>query len=203
MARRAYRYERVLIDASRVLDSQYPDLTLNVTGAQLEMLRNVTQYLNRETTYANEWFSDYYNTPDTVDMDTISAIVADLELELMGGMNVIFGYNDVYQEYRYDLDASSGIIDLDFGQVPSGQIWIVLQWSARNEDTKNNNTLLRIETLADFFNVATAPPDFIDHLVGTSVHVVIQELQHLQIRFEGCNVNDVLRGWVSGYKMVV
>jgi len=203
MTRHAYPYDRVLIDASRVLDAPVGDLTLNVTGAHLEMLRNVTQYLNRETTYVDERFVGYYNTPSVADMDTIRAIVADLELELMGGMNTQFGYKDVYQEYEYDLDASSAIIDLDFGQPPSGEVWVITQWGARNEDTRNTNTLLRIETLSDVFYVANAHPDAVNHLVGTSVYVLIKELQHLQIRFEGCSVNDVLRGWLAGFKMDV
>lgn len=203
MTQHGYRDERILIDASRVLDSQFPAAVLQVTGAQLELLRNMTQYLNRRTTFVDTYYPGYYELPDDTDWDIISAIVASLEEELMGNSNVVFGYNDVYQQYEYDLDTDAAIEVLTFDTVPAGEVWVITQWSARNEYTQNTNINLLIRTPGDYNIAASAQPPAINRVVGTSVKAILREGQYCQIEFEGCVNGDVLWGWVSGYKMVV
>ncbi|GAH00705.1 unnamed protein product, partial [marine sediment metagenome] len=51
---------------------------------QLELLRNLTQYLHRRSSFADEYHTDYYLCADNDDWDVIEAIVADLEETLMG-----------------------------------------------------------------------------------------------------------------------
>lgn len=82
--RKSYYKPRVLIDVGRVLDPQSGDSMLCITGAQLEMLRNLTQYLHRRTTYVAEYHDGYYLCADNEDFDAIEAIVAELEETLMG-----------------------------------------------------------------------------------------------------------------------
>ena len=82
--RKTYYRPRVLVDAVKVLDPQFPDALLCITGAQLEMLRNLTQYLHRRSTFVSELDSGYYLVPDNDDWDDIQTIVADLEETLMG-----------------------------------------------------------------------------------------------------------------------
>lgn len=82
--RKDYYMPRVLIDVDRILDPQSGDSLLCITGAQLEMLRNLTQYLHRRSTYVKEYHDDYYYCADNDDFDTIEAIVAELEETLMG-----------------------------------------------------------------------------------------------------------------------
>jgi len=82
--RKTYYKPRVLIDVERVLDPQYDDALLCITGAQLEMLRNLTQYLHRRSSFVSENHDGYYLVADNDDWDDIQAIVADLEETLMG-----------------------------------------------------------------------------------------------------------------------
>ena len=82
--RKTYYRTRVLVDVDRVLEPQFGDSLLCITGAQLEMLRNLTQYLHRRSTFVAEYESGTYLTADQEDWDDIQAIVADLEETLMG-----------------------------------------------------------------------------------------------------------------------
>ena len=82
--RKTYYKPRVMISTDRVIDPQSDDALLCITGAQLEMLRNITQYLRRRSTFSEDETAVGYLSPDTADWDTIQAIVADLEEKLMG-----------------------------------------------------------------------------------------------------------------------
>ncbi|GAG58104.1 unnamed protein product, partial [marine sediment metagenome] len=93
--RKTYYEPRVLIDVERVLDPQAGDSMLCITGAQLEMLRNLTQYLHRRSSYADEYHTDYYLCADNDDWDDIQAIVADLEETLMGCEEITASLDDI------------------------------------------------------------------------------------------------------------
>lgn len=82
--RKPYYRPRVLIDVARVLDPQFDDSLMCITGAQLEMLRNLTQYLHRRSTFVSSNEDGYYLVADNDDWDSIQAIVAELEETLMG-----------------------------------------------------------------------------------------------------------------------
>ena len=82
--RKTYYRTRVLVDVDRVLSPQFGDSLLCITGAQLEMLRNLTQYLHRRSTFVAEYEAGTYLTAEQEDWDAIQAIVADLEDTLMG-----------------------------------------------------------------------------------------------------------------------
>lgn len=82
--RKTYYKPRVMINTARILDPQFSDGLMCITGPQIEMLRNVTQYLRRRSTFASEYHEGYYLAPDTSDWDDIQAIVSDLEETLMG-----------------------------------------------------------------------------------------------------------------------
>lgn len=81
---KTYYPPRVLIETERILDTEFDDAILCVSGAQLEMLRNLTQYLHRRSTFAQGYTKAYYLAPSNDDWDIISSIVADLEEVLMG-----------------------------------------------------------------------------------------------------------------------
>ncbi len=83
--RRKTHYEtRVLIETESILDPQSEDSLLCITGAQLEMLRNLTQYLKYRSTFVSEYESNSYLAPTNDEWDSLQAIVADLEETLMG-----------------------------------------------------------------------------------------------------------------------
>lgn len=81
---KTYYKPRVLISTERVLDPQFEDGLICLTGAELEMLRNLTQYLHRRSTFAEDENQARYLTPDADDWDVIQALVANLEEKLMG-----------------------------------------------------------------------------------------------------------------------
>lgn len=82
--RKSYYRPRVLLDTARILAPQFDDELLCITGPQIEMLRNLTQYLRRRSTFASEYHDNHYLAPTNAEWDTIQAIVADLEETLMG-----------------------------------------------------------------------------------------------------------------------
>jgi len=82
--KKTYYKNRVLISTERVLDPQFADGLICLTGADLEMLRNLTQYLHRRSTFAEDKTAVGYLSPSTEDWDSIQAIVANLEEKLMG-----------------------------------------------------------------------------------------------------------------------
>ena len=81
--RKTYYKPRVLIETQRILDPQFSDCVVCLTGPQLEMMRNLTQYLHRRSTFAEGYETDYYLAPTEADWDDIQAIVASLEDTLM------------------------------------------------------------------------------------------------------------------------
>lgn len=81
--RKTYYRPRVLISTARILDPQFDDVLLCLSGAQLEMLRNMTQYLHRRSTFSQNEDLQGYLSPTGEDWDTIQAIVSDLEEKLM------------------------------------------------------------------------------------------------------------------------
>jgi len=64
-----YYDKRVLIDTVRVLDPQFPSTLICLDGAELEMLRNLTQYLHWRSTFAQGYETGYYLAPDNDDWD--------------------------------------------------------------------------------------------------------------------------------------
>jgi len=81
--RKSYYDPRVVIRTSFVLDPPFPDALVCLTGPQLAMLRNVTQYLHRRSTFASEYHEGYYLAPTNEEWDQLAAIVSDLEDKLM------------------------------------------------------------------------------------------------------------------------
>lgn len=93
--RKTFYKKRVLIDTQRVLDPQFDDGLICITGAELEMLRNLMQYLHRRSTFAESISDVGYFAPDTADWDTIQAIVANLEEKIMGCEELMQVFTDM------------------------------------------------------------------------------------------------------------
>lgn len=81
---KGYYRPRVLISTGDVLDCPYPDSLICLTGAQLVILRNLTQYLHRRSTFVSEYRDSDYLAPSNAEWDALDAVVADLEINLMG-----------------------------------------------------------------------------------------------------------------------
>lgn len=78
-----YYDPRVLIEVSDVLQSEFSDCVVCLTGAQLCMLRNLCQYLERRVTFVSEYREKDYLAPTEAEWNDIQYIVADLEDTLM------------------------------------------------------------------------------------------------------------------------
>lgn len=94
LRRKWYVRDRVLIETARILDPQFDDAIVALSGAQLELLRNLMVYVNRESTFATAYYDRYYLAPTTGEWDSLQSIVADLEEKLMG--NGVGGFYDAY-----------------------------------------------------------------------------------------------------------
>jgi hypothetical protein len=75
--------KRVLIETERVITSSFPSVLICLTGTELEMLRNITQYLHRRSSFAANYSKTGYLSPTNEEWDTIEALVAELEEKLM------------------------------------------------------------------------------------------------------------------------
>lgn len=142
--RYGYTYHRVLIDSARVLDPQFPDAVLYVTGAQIELLRIMTRYLNRLSTYVSAYHPDYYDSPTIEDYDSILAIVADLENVLMGNGNTIWGYSERLSVDSEGTSIGGAFTDCDLGPVPAGKVYVVERWTFVHHDTQARACALTI-----------------------------------------------------------
>jgi len=201
--RRGYWHNQVLIDSDRILTPQFGDAVVWLSGAQLEMLRNVSQYLNRISTYCAETHEGYYLVPTDADYDDILAIVADLEETLMGNANVIFGYKDV----RYDVSEGtvSGAGDKTrYVDAPAaGEVFRIEGAGARNEDTACTKIRIEAGFIGGYITVAEKlNPAINEEVVFTGI-LTLKEDGAMRATFYGCEDGDFIRFTARGYTMDV
>lgn len=203
MARRKYVYGRVLIDVARVLSSNFPAVTIVLSGEQLEMLRNVTQYLSAETTYVDAYFTDYYETPSAEDMDSVLSIVADLEVKLMAETNVPWGYYVRWYEIKTDGDADLGTNDLWTDAVDEGYVYVLEFADAANLDSVSTH-LFAAGSGTDLvvFHASFDAPSGLSTLTGMT-RITLREGDRIRVRFANCTAGDSLQARFWGYKMRV
>ncbi|MCW4048261.1 MAG: hypothetical protein NWE89_00860 [Candidatus Bathyarchaeota archaeon] len=201
--RTAYNSERILIESARIIDPQFNDGILHITGAQIELLRNVAKYLDRRTTFVAAYEQQYYLTPDIHDWDGITAIVADLQEVLMGNNNVIFGY---YAQLLEDISgdvAGTGTFVASTGTPPTGEIWVIQVVSIL--DRFNNPTLVRmmLDDDGSFYvlNQSASPGSGTPVVYSGSFE--IQNLQRIRVDVQGSTPEDPIAALVLGYKMQV
>jgi hypothetical protein len=78
-----YYEPRVLLDVDDILTPLFGDCLVCLTGSELYVLRNLTQYLHRRSTFVSSYHQGYYLAPDNQEWDDLQAIVAGLEDKLM------------------------------------------------------------------------------------------------------------------------
>jgi len=82
--RKTYYDKRILIETSRILNTSFESSLICLEGEELELLRNMCQYLHRRSTFVSEYHTGYYLAPSTIEWNALDAIVAKLEEKLMG-----------------------------------------------------------------------------------------------------------------------
>lgn len=201
--RHGYVRNRVLIETERVLTPEFADAVVWLSGAQLQMLRNITQYLNRQDTYVDDYMPGYYVAPDAADYDTILEIVADLEETLMGNPNTIWGYHDAYEEHEEDLLSSPGAVTLTFSTVPAGETWRLKHITAHNGVSGGIYTNMHIDNDSYAQTLQTDGP--LGAWVNAIWHgdFVMHEGDYLKVVFYSVQQDDNCFATASGYKMSI
>ena len=201
--RRNYSYPRVLISSERILDPEFSDAVVFLSGAQVEMLRNVTQYLNRIETYVEEEHPGYYLTPDTADFDDILAIVADLEETLMGNPNTIFGYHDRLAVEENKIGSLPGTNILIMDSVPAGEVWLVDSIVAYNDTSVMSAIIVSLQLgshTQHLYREVSPPASMPIEIKG---RYVMKEDDYLRTWFQGCTSMDNLYFKIAGTIMKV
>lgn len=201
--RRKYRYDRVLIETARVLSSTLADAVVFLSGAQLEMLRNVAQYLRRLETYVTAYNPGYYLTPTVADYDDILAIVADLEEVLMGNPNTIWGYLDTYKEVSADLVLPAGESNVWSTAVPSGQVWRIARatWMVDSATCTQATVYAYLDAVS--IPLSSIPTPTTQQLYPVACDVVLKEGHRMYLKVFGMTLNDDATLYLWGHKMAV
>jgi len=198
-----YRYGRVLIETDRILNPQFDDAVVYLSGAQIEMLRNVTQYLRRRETYVTEYNPGYYLAPTVEDYDEILAIVADLEETLMGNENVIWGYKDTYSAMDDNNYLATGFITRETLPVPPGYVYVITGITAQFSTGAASSMYIYLTMAAGDVLLAAD----ISASVGVPLSVIgaypLRAGQYVKVGFNITTQPCHVYIYVSGYKMKV
>lgn len=201
--RRHYDSRRVLIDSARVLDSPFDDSLVYLSGAQLELLRNVTLYLRRQATYVATYFAGYYLTPDIDAWDAIQAIVADLEESLMGNPNTIWGYEDRLIDQQSETSVGGAYTDCNTDAVAAGYVHKVERWTVQQDGDVPCGVTLYINIGGGDPVLFTAPNLNSGVPVYEGCDVTLKEGDQITFRVWGLPNTKTCTLFVWGYKMVV
>ena len=201
--RRKYAYNRVLIETGRILYPGFDDAVVFLTGAQIEMLRNVTQYLNRLETYVTEYNPGYYIAPTVEDYDNILEIVADLEETLMGNPNTIWGFTERWSVAHLGTSIGGAYTDAVTAAVPAGQVYVLEQWQLVHTDDSSKSASLAIMGgigIPYLYNGgSTSPNDYV--FAGSNITLEVGD--YLRFRVWGLANTKTMTLTVWGHKMVV
>jgi len=201
--RAKYKSDRVLIDAERILDSPFDGDVLQFTGAHIELMRNLTQYLHREKTFVDVYAAGYYETPDTADMDAINAIVSDLEEILMGNENTVFGYSDRYLEHWSNSEHAAGTQLLETMPVPAGYVYVVQHiYTVQLVTSGSWQSVVASDDTDDvYIDIVFPVVAGVQRPISTSI--ILKEGDYLRSTWGNTAIDELLEFGVWGYKMKV
>lgn len=201
--RRKYKYGRMLIEASRILDSQFDRIGLELTGAQVELLRNATILFHEQDVFVDTYHDGYYLNASDADYDDVLAVVADLERKLMGDENTIFAYNDRYFEQRITSSHAGGAQYMETTPVPVGYLYAIQQISMIQMETSGEPRVLRASVATGSVYLARWPNTVLSIPSILPAHLVLKETDRLRADWYGTNVDELLKMTVWGYMMKV
>lgn len=198
-----YNRTRVLIESDRVLEPPGKGRATFLSASHLEMLRNLTHYLHRRTSFVSEYAVQYYMMPDDTDWDAIEEIVAELELNLMPDNVTVWGYSDRLHTVEDDTVASGTTLLQNHTTVPSGEVWVVSGfnlWSSA--------AVPSVLVVARMFgaNCPVGGPLALTagiYYVSPAMQVTLKEGDWMQVSWAGLAVGQRCISNVWGYKMDV
>lgn len=203
LKRHNYVQNRILITSARILSPEFAPAYLRFSGAQIELMRNLLDYGNRETTFVDSYEGDHYFTPSDEDLDSLFEIVADLEEILMGNINIPFGYSErlvLADVYEHD---EVGIFDYDFDAVPEGETWWVQFIHCRDQTAAVGMTQIMLVGGGESLVLAYKESMIRwESCIYTGL-LVLSEGDYLKIRINECAEGDDIDLGLWGYKMLV
>jgi hypothetical protein len=192
-----------MIDTERILDPQFDDAVIYLTGAQIEMLRNVTQYLNRLDTYVSEQFLDYYLAPTVEDYDSILAIVADLEESLMGNPNTIWGYYDRLYIVANVISTGEGITVWSSDPVPAGYVYHIEHFGIVQRGDATCGIIANLDVDGTYDVLYHAPNVPIGEYISEYCRLTLKEDDVFMVQFIGLADTEDAYVKLWGYVMKV
>lgn len=222
--RRKYNERRVLIDSARVLDPQFDDSLICLSGAELELLRNVCLYLRRQDTFVATYFEQHYLTPDRDAWDALQAIVAGLEEKIMGCAE-LEGYLEDIRDSASVLEtlvtkipglgiptsisqgdqitASDTDETLTIGPVDAGEIWCIDKLLAYDRDNMPTYIMMTIYAQGTYRTLKYSPAPAAYELVETDGPFWLFPAEAVRVRWYGHTVGDKLIWTMVGRKFVL
>lgn len=203
LRRHKYAVNRILIPTARILSPEFNAAYLFLTGAHIELLRNLVDYANRETSFVTTYEDGYYLSPTSGEWDAIGAIVAELEEILMGVQNVAWGYSGKVSGQSAHTMTSTAGYNLLSDAVPEGEVWLMQQLSAVNLDKQVTHQFWVSDgSYLVPIGAQETVPAYIWSIYQHS-GLLLAEGDVVLVSFGVCDENDELLLRWSGYKMAV
>lgn len=201
--RRAYPTTRILVESDRILTPTFDDAELFFTGAQIELMRNLLGYANRQNTYVATYGPGYYVMPDATDFDDILAIVADLEETLMGNRNVLWGYTDRLTETTTLQSDVNGTFTINLPAVSSGEVWRVMGACVYRDINAGQYARIRIVYSGGATSIEDISMPATGTLYPSTSKIVLKAADNIRVQFFGATIGETVIASAWGYKMVV
>lgn len=201
--RRRYRYDRVVIEKARILDAQFDDAVMFFTGAQIELMRNMTEYLRRLETYCSDYHLGYYLTPTAEDYDSLMAIVANLEETLMGNPNTIWGYYDQWEQRVAQYSTGGANTYVETTPVPAGYVYKLEHWTLYHTGGITCGVYLIVNLGGSdpvLYDVPALPSQ---ERAYDETNITLKEGDTIKLRVSALPDEEAAALYVLGYKMAV
>ena len=201
--RRKYNSDRILIEAARILAPQFSGTTITLTGAMVELLRNITAYLHQERTFVDEYHDTYYLTASIADFDELSAIVADLEERLMGNPNIVWGYGERLTDVQSSTTMPAGDSNLVSTVVPAGKVWRVQYACTYVVSATCTRTLVTAQGSDGITPLKVTSPVTTATYYPVTLDILLEAGDSIYGRFYTMTLNDTAYLYMWGYSMDV
>lgn len=199
-----YRSDRVLLDYRQFLPDEGPGQAVFLTYSELQMLRNMAEYLHRRETWVSQYSSgEYYDGPDDTDWDMIEALVAEMELKLMPNDITPWGYTDRLAAVDNHVMIGAGDYVLAICTVPDGYIYVINAIYSNDTETAIQQQHQCYAGAIGYTVHAETPVSAGIPVIHSPVSYVLKAGDSVKVYFIGAQNDDLLIGALWGYKMAV